>query len=297
MEIRPLNTFLKVVEQQSFSKAAKELGYTQSAVTIQIQQLEKELDVHLFDRIGKNISLTHYGQEFIPYARDAVEAITRANFFTMENDHLTGKIRVGTIESLMTTYFEEILEDYHNQFPKVQIQLLVEPVASIDEKLLKNELDLIYTLDYQHEDPHKQKLFEAQEDILIVANRNHPILQRKRLLLKDIANEEFVLMLANNNYRYLFDTELLKQGLTVKPFLELDSTSMVIQLLRQGNFLSVLPRYAVQEEINKGKLEIVPVLDCQMSQYRQLEYHKSKVITPQIKGFVDACLHRMDFCE
>ena len=61
MEFREISTFLQVAQHQSFSKAAKQLGYSQAAVTIQIKQLEGELGVHLFDRIGKQISLTHQG--------------------------------------------------------------------------------------------------------------------------------------------------------------------------------------------------------------------------------------------
>ena len=62
MEFREISTFLQVAQSQSFSKAARHLGYSQAAVTIQIKQLEQELGVHLFDRIGKQISLTHQGQ-------------------------------------------------------------------------------------------------------------------------------------------------------------------------------------------------------------------------------------------
>ena len=68
MEFREISTFLQVAQYQSFSKAARHLGYSQAAVTIQIKQLEQELGVHLFDRIGKQISLTHQGQVFYQYA-------------------------------------------------------------------------------------------------------------------------------------------------------------------------------------------------------------------------------------
>ena len=61
MELRLLTTFLKVAQLQSFSKAAESLGYSQSAVTVQVQQLENELGVRLFDRIGKTVSITHIG--------------------------------------------------------------------------------------------------------------------------------------------------------------------------------------------------------------------------------------------
>ena len=97
MEIRNLSTFLKVTELQNFSKAAETLGYSQSAVTVQIQQLEKELGVKLFDRIGKNVSITQYGREFIAYARDVVAAVSRASSFATVRENLTGQIKVGTL--------------------------------------------------------------------------------------------------------------------------------------------------------------------------------------------------------
>ena len=105
MELRLLTTFLKVAQLQSFSKAAESLGYSQSAVTVQVQQLENELGVRLFDRIGKTVSITHYGQEFIPYARDVVSAAARAVSFTVQERDLTGTLRIGTIESIMTASF------------------------------------------------------------------------------------------------------------------------------------------------------------------------------------------------
>ena len=70
MEVRNLVTFLKVTELKSFSRAAEALDYSQSAVTVQIQQLERELGVQLFDRIGKTVSITQYGKDFVSYARD-----------------------------------------------------------------------------------------------------------------------------------------------------------------------------------------------------------------------------------
>ena len=78
MEVRNLVTFLKVTELKSFSRAAEALDYSQSAVTVQIQQLERELGVQLFDRIGKTVSITQYGKDFVSYARDVVSAIARA---------------------------------------------------------------------------------------------------------------------------------------------------------------------------------------------------------------------------
>ena len=119
MELRILNTFLKVAQLQSFSKAADSLGYSQSAITVQVQQLENELGVRLFDRIGKNVTITHYGQSFIPYARDVISSATKAAHFAVDDHELTGTLRIGSIESIITTSFSEILPLFHQRCPHV----------------------------------------------------------------------------------------------------------------------------------------------------------------------------------
>ena len=91
MEFREITTFLQVAQHQSFSKAARQLGYSQAAVTIQIKQLENELGVHLFDRIGKQISLTHQGQVFYQYAISIQKDLAQARQAVSDSSELNGK--------------------------------------------------------------------------------------------------------------------------------------------------------------------------------------------------------------
>ena len=98
MEFREISTFLQVAQYQSFSKAARHLGYSQAAVTIQIKQLEQELGVHLFDRIGKQISLTHQGQVFYQYAVSIRNDLEQAKNAVSDPSTLSGKLCLGTID-------------------------------------------------------------------------------------------------------------------------------------------------------------------------------------------------------
>ena len=246
MELRLLTTFLKVAQLQSFSKAAESLGYSQSAVTVQVQQLENELGVRLFDRIGKTVSITHYGQEFIPYARDVVSAAARAVSFTVEERDLTGTLRIGTIESIMTASFGEILPLYHEHCP-------------LSDMLMHKAVAVIYTLDDMGYDAQRIKLFECPQEIVIVASPKHPFAAAKQLKLADLVNEPFVLMPQFNSYRHQFDMELAHQKLSIRPFLELESTSMVMQLLEHNPYLSVLPRYNARRRAEEGRLAILPL--------------------------------------
>lgn len=283
MELRVLTTFLKVAQLQSFSKAAESLGYSQSAITVQVQQLENELGVRLFDRIGKNVTITHYGQEFIPYARDVITAANRAVTFAVEDLDLTGTLRIGVIESILMDSFRDILPEFHRRCPRVKTELFVSGTQELAEMLMHNELDLIYTLDDMEFDPQRIKLFEVPEDIVIIAGTQNPLASASELALHELVNEPFVLMPRTNSYRQQFDAELARQKLEIRPFLELDSTSMTMQLLESNPYLSVLPRYTARRHAEEGRVVILPVSDCHMQQWSQLVRHRDKVITPQIR--------------
>ena len=288
MEIRNLTTFLKVTELKSFSKAAEALDYSQSAVTVQIQQLERELGVQLFDRIGKNVSITQYGKDFVSYARDVVSAVSRASAFATANEDLSGTVRVGTLDSLMTASFADIIPAFHKRFPHVLTNIHGDNVSHLLELLVKNELDLIYTLDEQLHDAQFVKVFEAEEDIVVVTNVENPLTKRADVRLADLVGHPFVLMNRNNAYRDQFDLELSRHGLSLEPFCELESDVLALRLLSENpSYLSVLPRYTVQKSIHENELAIIPVQDFVMRQWRQLLYHKNKVVTPQIQGMLD----------
>ena len=243
------------------------------------------------DRIGKTVSITQYGKDFVSYARDVVSAIARASAFASSDSELSGTVRVGTLNSLLTASFSNIVPLYHERFPHVQISLHAGNIASITEMLVKNELDIIYTLDEQIFDTQFVKVFEAQEDVVIVTNTENPLSARDDVHLADLVSHPFILMNHGNPYRDQFDRELARQDLSVEPFLELESDTLALKLIRENpEYLSVLPRYTAKMSIHKGNLAIIPVADCQMSQWRQVLYHRNKVITPQIQGMLDVIL-------
>ena len=297
MELRNLTTFMKVAELQNFSQAAETLGYSQSAVTVQIRQLENELGVRLFDRIGKNIVITQYGKEFMTYAGDVLAAAARAAAFASDCATLKGVVSVGTLESILTGMFSRIMPLFHERYPMVDTRLVDSSVEGLKERLDRNMVDLILTLDHSLADNRWVKLFEKKEEIVLVANANHPFASRKTVRLADLPGEDFILMPPKNSYRDLFDQELAKRELSVQPFLELESTYTAIRLLRENPYLSILPRYAVQNWLAGGKIVILPIEDCQMFEYLQLLYHRNKVITPQIRGVLEVileCLQEVD---
>ena len=165
MEIRQLLTFIRVVQFQSFSKAADSLGYSQSAVTIQIKNLEQDLNTHLFDRVGKRVTLTPEGERFLPYAYNIINETNSAKRALTESHELTGSLKIGTVESLCFSKLPAILNEMRRLHPKVSIQIRVSSPEGALAMMEHNEIDLVYLLDDPHYNFNFYKAMEIPEDI------------------------------------------------------------------------------------------------------------------------------------
>ena len=183
MEIRNLITFTKVAETQSLSKAARALGYAQSTVTMQMQQLEQELGLQLYERVGKQIRITQTGQEFLSYAMAIVRMSEEALMIgKQESAVVAGSLRLGILSSLsggMSTSIARYLQKY----PQVDLSVQTIPDPdSLLSALKHNDIDLALTLDLPRTDP---DLIHAGEDRLvslhIYAAKDHPLAGQRRL--------------------------------------------------------------------------------------------------------------------
>ena len=112
MDFKQLRTFLKICETSGFTSAASALGYAQSTVTTQIKLLEEELNVQLFDRIGKSISLTEEGKKLLPYAKQIKQ--TERDIFNNVTPSIeaTGHLIIGAAESLCNLLVPKIVKIY-----------------------------------------------------------------------------------------------------------------------------------------------------------------------------------------
>ena len=118
MELRNINTFLHIAELHSFSSAARELGYSQSAVSAQISQLETELGTPLFDRVGKTVRLTDAGQTFQSYARTLLITAQQAKAALLPARAVSGTLRVALADSVCSTFLPDLLQQFHALCPQ-----------------------------------------------------------------------------------------------------------------------------------------------------------------------------------
>ena len=288
MELRQLSTFIRVAQFKSFSKAAESLGYSQSAVTVQIRQLEEELHTRLFDRMGKRITLTDPGAQFLSRAYDVLNEVNKARLSVADAGELHGRLHIGTIESLCFAKLPAVLRQFWQRHPQVVVHVTTGEPETLIEQMERGELDLIYILDEPRYNNNWRKMMEQREDVVFVAS---PALGEElgrvpALKLEQLMDKPFYLTEREENYRRVLDRFLASRGVVLTPFLECSDTSFIIKMLETSRGISLLPWYAVEQSVQQGRLSLLDVTDFHIKLYRQMFSHKEKWCTREMDEFV-----------
>ena len=287
MELRNLITFIHVAELGSFTKAAEQLGYSQSTISFQIKQLEDELGCLLFERINHTITLTERGRELVSYAHrvrtltdDFKESLTK-------EEECRGHIHIVTPDSVCEEMLYSHYIDFHNRYPDISIKFTTADTAAMFDMLDHNEADAIITLDSH---TYRKDYIIAKEQLLsmhFVTSSQSKYANKKNLTIKDIVNEPFILTECGQGYRRVFDKELAKKSLDITPVLEIGRTDIITHILTDSNMISYLPDFVTQEQIAAGTLCYLDVADVNIDIWKQLIYHKNKWMSKSLKTFIE----------
>ena len=288
MELRNINTFLHVAEMHSFSRAARELDYSQSAVSSQIAQLEEELGVPLFYRVGKTVRLTDAGQTFLHYARTLLTTAQQAKAALQPAPEARGTLRVAIADSLCSALMPGVLARFHALCPRVEVSFRSGSTQEMQDMLAANRADLAYTFDQPVTSPAFVRLLDEPEPCCFLAPAGHPLAGRQGLTLADLAGQEFLLTERGMSYREALEQLLAARQLTLRPYLELGDAALLCRLVEDGMGLTFLPQY-IMDACLTGRAVPLEVADCRIEMRRQLFCHKEKWITPQMRVFIRLC--------
>lgn len=286
MELRNLKTYVKVCELASFSKAAEVLGYSQSTVTAQIQQLENELGVMLFERTGKHFTVSEKGREFFTYAEDILNLALQACRSVTDTETPMGTLRVGIIESMCSFALPLFLEEYMIKYPEVDLVIKTATTLEIMDMLRKNQVDLIVTLDEPVYDIEWTRAWKTDEDIIFLCSGTHPFAEKKSVRLKDLLGENLILTEKGCNYRQTFELICGQHGLEYNSTLEIGNTNIILELTEKGRGVTFLPRITAQKALEDEKLASFDVEGCLIKMEIQLIHKKNKWVSPAMKEFI-----------
>ena len=287
MQLRNLITFIHVAELGSFTKAADQLGYTQSTVSFQIKQLEEELDCLLFERINHTITLTERGQELVYYAHQVRALTDEFKEKTSREDQLAGHIRIVTPDSVCEDMVNSHYIDFHSKYPLISIQFATGDTAMLLDMLDHNEADIIITLDRHCYNKDYVIAKEEQLSMHFVTNVASKFAGKQGLSIRDISGEPFVLTEHGQGYRRVLDRELAKKHMEITPVLEIGRTDMITSILTQSNMISFLPDFATKHLVDAGVLCYLDICDVNVEIWKQLIYHKNKRLSKSLKTVID----------
>ena len=287
MQLRNLITFIHVAELGSFTKAADQLGYTQSTVSFQIKQLEEELDCLLFERINHTITLTERGQELVYYAHQVRALTDEFKEKTSREDQLAGHIRIVTPDSVCEDMVNSHYIDFHSKYPLISIQFATGDTAMLLDMLDHNEADIIITLDRHCYNKDYVIAKEEQLSMHFVTNVASKFAGKQGLSIRDISGEPFVLTEHGQGYRRVLDRELAKKHMEITPVLEIGRTDMITSILTQSNMISFLPDFATKHLVDAGVLCYLDICDVNVEIWKQLIYHKNKWLSKSLKTVID----------
>lgn len=290
MELQELATFVAVAQHGSFSKASRHLGYSQAAVTIQVKHLEEELDVRLFDRLGKKISLTSHGKLFYDHAILILGDIAKARESMKQDDTLTGSLQLGTIDSLCSSVFPSLLQEYHRRYPRVSISVTTDTPNVLLGMLNNNELDIVYLLDEELNDARWLKVLNAEEKAVFAAASGYFPEEGVPDSLEAVLRHPLILTEKDASYRRVLDYMLRLRHQEISPLFESNNTDLILNMVRNRMGITFLPEYALTPDLEAGAIVKLDIPAFQISIWRQVIHHKDKWVNREMKAFFDLLL-------
>jgi len=287
MDIKSLYTFLTVERLGNFTHAARELNYAQSTVSNQIQQLERELGYPLFDRIGKQISLTPMGEYFRPYAEEIFSIMQRVNTVGKEPHEMQGLLRVGALESLIYSAMVDVLPAYKREYVNIDLVVNVGFRDALLKRLKDNLLDMIYVSDNLIEDPALCCCYKRPERLIFVSDPQHELAQEKKISLERLLSHPLVGLEQRGFCRSRLDSIAAAENLLPTYTIVVENIKAMTILLATLGGLAFIPHYSVKAELEAGTLVELDVDIEPQVYYSQLLYYKNKWVSPFMQGMID----------
>lgn len=294
LDIKQLKTFLTIAKLQSFTLTAQNLNYAQSTVTTQIQLLEKEFGVRLFERLGHHITLTSEGKELLPFAEQILMLSNEAKNVMDNSTVPKGTLSIGLVESLCAVHLPKILKEYRLRYPDVEIALKFGSSADFFRFLKDNTIDIAFFLDKRISEEDFVTEIQFSEPLVILSSPEHKLTQKESVYPEDLADETLILTETGCSYRALFENILTQYTVKPRSIIETGNVQAIKQLAMSGLGITLLPLVAVEEECFQQRLVKLNWKGPAFDTFTQVMYHKNKWISTPLKAFIEL-IHEMKF--
>lgn len=288
MELRQLNTFRMVASTLNFSRAAEVLNYVPSNVTMQIKALEEELDVRLFDRLGKQLVLTTAGKRFLTHVQSILDKLDEARSAVHDNENLSGTITISANEVLCAYRLPVVFQLFRSRYPGVRLIFRSVPNQELKQTLFEGTADIVFMLDETILSTALTVEPLLEETFRLFVAPDHPLAKQPVLQQEDFHGEVLLVNEKGCPYRTMFDRSFEKKGIDSITYLEFQNAEAIKQCAISEIGIAFLPEITVEAEVERGDLVALPWQIPDLHVYTHMAWHKDKWLSPIILSFIEA---------
>ena len=284
LTLRQLQCFSAVAKNLSYTKAAAELHLTQPAVSMQIRQLEQQAGLALTEQFGKQVHLTEAGEEVYRYARSILQQVDEMDgVLDRLKGFSGGRLRIAAISS--ANYFApRLLGTFHRRFPEVSVSMDVTNQKAVLQLVLDNEVDMAI-MGQPPKDSQVEAIPFMDNPLIIVAPPEHRLAKRKRIQLKELEKEPFLIREEGSGTRGAMERFFKQQKLALRKGMGMGSLSSIKQGVQANLGLGLLPRNAVLNELRYGHLVELKIKGLPIERHWYVVLHKGKRLSLAAEEF------------
>ena len=240
MELRQLKYFITSADTLNFTEAARQCFITQSTLSQQIKQLETELGVQLFERIGKRVFLTETGRDFLPYARQTVaDADYGMQRIKDMEDLKTGRLCIGTTFGLSALITDAIAR-FSEQYPEIYLEVMFLKQDELIDAVRERKVDFALTFEMMEKDDLLTERPAKTYHLCAIVSDQNPLAQQATVSLRQLADYNICTPARGMNARRMFDSLTNKKGIELQPKLEINEIHTLLHLVRTGRWVAIL---------------------------------------------------------
>lgn len=247
MELRQLRYFLSVARLNSFSEASKELFISQSTLSQQIRQLEDELGVILLDRDSRHVSLTEFGERFLPCAKDVINDADACIAKIQDVKELkVGTLNIGTTYSFYPI-LKETVRSFIRQYPGIKLNIIGSSMEDLMERLNKNEIDVALSYKPLHRYEHIESHILFTSNLSVIVSNQNSIAKMDKIRLSELEKYPLALPAKGLQARDTFESLLYGQKFKFDVRIELNDIQVLLDIVSGGDFATLLSQTTITD--------------------------------------------------
>lgn len=286
MHVENFKIFSDLVESQSFSRAAKLNGITQSAVSQQLRAMEKHFNLLIVDRSQKQFRLTREGSKLYDSAKEILHLYDKLVSELQEMKKvISGTIHISTIYSIGLHELPPYITQFLIDFPSVNVRIEYRRSNLVYEDILQNAVDLGLVA-Y----PTKMRQLEIipfiEDQMMVIVNPNHPLAGQTEIDVKDLKNHRFIAFDPDIPTRKATDQLFKEHKMEIEPTMEFDNIETVKRAVEINAGFGVVPQATIKQEVSQGLLKALPIKGRPITRPLAIIHRKGRVLTPAMKKFI-----------